>query len=1234
MARVEDHSARARLLRQLEDRILVLDGATGTQIQSYGLVEGDFRGDRLRDHPVELQGNNDLLCLTRPDVIAEIHRAYLEAGADIITTNTFNATSVSQADYKTEHLVCEINEAAARIAREAADEQTTKTPDKPRFVAGCLGPTSKSCSISPDVDDPGMRSVDFDLMKENYAEAAEGLVAGGADILMVETVFDTLNAKAALFAIAEIMEEREDKLPIWISGTITDASGRTLTGQTAEAFWISVSHAKPLIIGMNCALGAEALRPYIQELAGAADTNVAVHPNAGLPNEMGGYDDTPEEMAALLRGFAEEGLVNVVGGCCGTTPEHIAAIADAVSGVKPRPVPGLDPICRLSGLEALKIGPDSLFVNIGERTNVTGSRKFARLIREGNYERALEVAAQQIRDGAQVIDVNMDDAMLDGPQAMTRFLNLAASDPEIGRVPVMIDSSDWEVIEAGLKCLQGKGIVNSVSLKDGEEELKRRARLISRYGAAAVFMAIDESGQAERYERKVEICTRGYDTLTVKAAFRAEDIIFDPSVFAVATGMKEHDDYAVDFIEACRTIKETLPHCLVSGGVSNLSFAYRGNEMVRRAMHSAFLYHAIEAGLDMGIVNAGQLEVYREIPREMLETVEDVILNRRPDATERLTEMAHRTRGMKAAKVEDPAWRLHPVAERISHALVNGIVEYIEDDCREALKERGGALAVIEGPLMDGMNLVGELFGAGKMFLPQVIRSARVMKQAVSSLEPYLEEAKDDSPKSKGRILLATVKGDVHDIGKNIVGVVLECNGYEVIDLGVMRPAAEILQTAMERKVDAVGLSGLITPSLHEMVHVAAEMQRAEMAMPLLIGGATTSKAHTAVKIDPEYEKLVLHVRDASRAVSVVNRLTDKDERPLLEAETSERYERIRSDREERRDEPQLIALAEARRRAVGISWDGYVPPEPKLPGVRQFDDYPPSELIETIDWTPFFIAWKIPGRYPGVLDSEKFGEQARRLLDDAKAMLASIVEEKLVRARAVVGIFPANARGDDVEIYSDEGRSDIVEVASFLRQQRRRREGDANACLSDFVAPGDSGLADYLGAFAVSAGFGADEAAQRFEKRGDDYGSVMLKLLADRLAESLAEVVHMRVRRELWGYAPDEALSNEELIAEAYSGIRPAPGYPACPDHTEKEIIWRLLDAERRSGISLTESYAMSPGASVSGWYFSHPSSYYFGLGKIDREQAGDYAGRKGVALEEVERWLAPNLCYDPRAG
>ncbi len=1234
MGCVKSETGITQLRRQLESRILALDGATGTQIQSYGLAEADFRGDRLRDHPVELQGNNDILCLTRPDVVAGIHRAYLEAGADIITTNTFNATRVSQADYKTEELVREINETAARIAREAAEEHTKRTPEKPRFVAGCLGPTSKSCSISPDVEDSGKRSVDFDLMKANYAEAAEGLIAGGADILMVETVFDTLNAKAALFAIAQLTEGRKEKIPIWVSGTITDASGRTLTGQTAEAFWISVSHAKPLIVGMNCALGAEALRPHIQELSEVADTNVAVHPNAGLPNEMGGYDDTPEDMAKVLRGFAEEGLVNVVGGCCGTTPEHIAAMADAVGGIKPRTIPVLDPVCRLSGLEPLKIGPDSLFVNVGERTNVTGSRKFARLVREGSFEQALEVAAQQIRDGAQVIDVNMDDAMLDGPRAMTRFLNLAASDPEISRVPVMIDSSDWKVIEAGLKCLQGKGIVNSVSLKEGEEELERKARLIRRYGAAVVFMAIDETGQAEDYERKVEICTRGYDTLTRKAGFPAEDIICDPSVFAVATGMKEHDDYAVAFIEACRTIKKTLPRCLVSGGVSNLSFAFRGNETVRRAMHSAFLYHAIAAGMDMGIVNAGQLEVYREIPRELLDAVEDVILNRRPDATERLTELAHRTKGKKETKVEDPAWRLQPVGERIRHALVNGIVDRVEEDCREALKELGGALEVIEGPLMDGMNLVGDLFGAGKMFLPQVIRSARVMKQAVASLEPYLETEKDESLQSKGRILLATVKGDVHDIGKNIVGVVLECNGYEVIDLGVMRPAEEIIRTARERKVDAVGLSGLITPSLHEMVHVASEMQRAEMEVPLMIGGATTSKAHTAVKIDPKYHAPVLHVKDASLAVSVANRLMDRDERPLLVAEMEESYERVRTDREGRSEESQLIGLGEARRRAVEIGWEGYTPPEPRLAGIKQFDDYPLSELIETIDWTPFFIAWKIPGRYPDVLDSGKYGEQARRLLDDAGGMLAAIVEERLLRARAVVGIFPANARGDDVEIYADEDRSDVAEVARFLRQQRRKKEGDPNACLSDFVAPRDTGLADYLGAFVVSAGFGADEAARRFEERGDDYGGVMLKLLADRLAESLAEAVHLLVRRELWGYAPDEAFSNEQLIAEAYGGIRPAPGYPACPDHTEKAVIWRLLDAESRTGVSLTESYAMSPAASVSGWYFSHPSSRYFGLGKIDREQAADYAGRKGVALAEIERWLAPNLCYDPRAG
>jgi 5-methyltetrahydrofolate--homocysteine methyltransferase len=1216
--------------RQLECRILVLDGAMGTLIQSHNLEEADFRGELFRDHPVDLKGNNDILSLTRPDIIAGIHRAYLEAGADIITTNSFNGTSVSQADYETAAHAREIHRAAAALARQAVEQFAS---DRPRFVAGSLGPTNKSCSLSPDVNDPGLRAVTFGDMKRSYAEAAEGLLDGGADILMVETVFDTLNAKAALFAISEILERRGLDIPVWVSGTITDISGRTLTGQTPEAFWISVSHARPFIVGMNCALGGEALRPYLQELAQVADTRVAVHPNAGLPNELGGYDDSPAEVAAVLRDFAEEGMVNVVGGCCGTTPEHIAAIARAVDGMAPRAIPRLEPLCRLSGLEPLKIGPDSLFVNIGERTNVTGSRKFARLIRESDFERALDVARQQIRDGAQVIDVNMDDAMLDGVQAMTTFLNLAAADPEISRVPVMIDSSDWNIIEAGLQCLQGRGIVNSISLKDGEEEMQRRAKLIGRYGAAVIFMAMDEIGQAESYERKIEICSRGYELLTAKAGFPPEGIIFDPSIFAIATGMEEHNDYAIAFIEACRTIKRTLPHTLVSGGVSNLSFSYRGNETIRQAMHSAFLYHAIAAGMDMGIVSAGQLTVYREIPPELLTAVEDAIFNRRPDATERLTDLAHRTKGRKRTKEQDPAWRAAPVRERLGHALVNGIADHVEEDCLAALAEIGSPLAVIEGPLMDGMNLIGDLFGSGKMFLPQVIRSARVMKQAVAVLEPYLEAAKGEKPKSNGRILMATVKGDVHDIGKNIVGVVLECNGYDIIDLGVMVPAEKILRTAREQKADIIGLSGLITPSLGEMVHVAGEMQRQGMELPLLIGGATTSVAHAAVKIDPEYKHTVLQVRDASRAVSVVRRLLDEQARPVLAAETKAEYARVRAKREERQAELQLLTLEQARRRAVAIDWQGYEPPQPALRGVRLFAGYPLAELRQTIDWTPFFIAWKLPGRYPAIFESEKYGEQARELHRDAEAMLDSIVEQRTLSARAVVGIFPANRVGDDIEIYADDDREQTLAVARCLRQQRVMREGQANASLADFIAPRESGLRDHLGAFAVSAGFGADEEARTFAERGDDYSSVMIKLLADRLAESLAERMHLLTRQELWGYDQDERLTNDELISEAYVGIRPAPGYPACPDHTEKAVIWQLLDADRRLGVTLTETYAMNPGASVSGWYFSHPSSHYFGVGKIDRDQLADYARRKGMAVEEAERWLSPNLCYDPRA-
>jgi 5-methyltetrahydrofolate--homocysteine methyltransferase len=1222
----------SRLRRELDRRILVLDGAMGTMIQAHGLDESAFRGERYAGHPRELRGDNDLLSLTRPEVILGIHRAYLEAGADIVTTNTFNATAVSQADYGLAADVREMNEAAARLARTAADEFTARTPDRPRFVAGCLGPTSKTCSLSPDVNDPGYRAVTFEQMRAAYAEAAAGLLDGGVDVLMVETIFDTLNAKAAIYALRELLEERGLDLPIWISGTITDRSGRTLTGQTSEAFWISVQHARPLLVGLNCALGAEALRPHLQELSRVADTRVSIHPNAGLPNELGEYDDTPSAMARVLGGFAREGLVNVVGGCCGTTPEHIRAIAAAVAGLPPRPVPELPPRLRLSGLEPLKVGPDSLFVNIGERTNVAGSRKFARLIREEDYEAALQVGRQQVRNGAQIIDVNMDDAMLESAAAMTAFLHMAAADPEISRVPVMIDSSKWEVLEAGLRCLQGKGIVNSISLKDGEESFKEKAHRILRYGAAVIVMAFDEQGQADTYERKVEICTRAYRILTEQVGFPPEDIIFDPNIFAVGTGLEEHAGYAVAYIEATRTIKRTLPHCWISGGVSNLSFAFRGNDAVREAMHSAFLYHAIRAGMDLGIVNAGQLAVYEEIPAELREAVEDVILDRRPDATARLTDLALQVKGRESRPEEDLGWREIPVRQRLSHALIHGLADYIEEDCSAALAELGEPLAVIEGPLMDGMNVVGDLFGDGKMFLPQVIRSARVMKKAVAFLEPELQRRRQSgAERSKGRILLATVKGDVHDIGKNIVGVVLACNGYEIIDLGVMTPAEKILATARERGVDIVGLSGLITPSLEEMVHVGSEMQRAGMTLPLLIGGATTSRAHTAVKIDPSYEGPVLHVQDASRAVGVVSQLLDDTAGPALAHQVKQQYAAAREERGGRQREERLLGLAEARANRVPVSWTEYAPPAPRRPGVQVFEDYPLAELVETIDWTPFFHAWRLSGRYPAILDSDKFGTEARRLYGDATALLERIVAEKSLRARGAVGLFPANAVGDDIEVYTDEERREVRAVIHGLRQQRRMNSGKPNACLADFVAPRETGLPDHVGAFVVAAGFGAAELARTFADEHDDYSSILVKALADRLAEAFAERLHARVRREFWGYAPDEDLDNEALIAEKYVGIRPAPGYPACPDHTEKGILFDLLDAEHRTGVRLTESYAMSPGAAVSGWYFSHPASHYFGLGKIGRDQVEDYALRKDMSVAEVERWLAPNLAYQP---
>jgi 5-methyltetrahydrofolate--homocysteine methyltransferase len=1224
------HTDRTALLKQAaRERILILDGAMGTMIQAHRLGESDFRGTQFANHPQNLKGNNDLLSLTRPDVIESIHRAYLEAGADIIETNTFNSTSISQSDYHTQAVTYELNFAGARLARRAADDFTAKDPSRPRFVAGILGPTNRTCSMSPDVNSPSFRNTTFDAMYDAYYEQARGLVDGEVDILLVETVFDTLNAKAALSAIRTLLDERKLDLPIWVSGTITDASGRTLSGQTPSAFWISVSHANLFCIGFNCALGAAALRPHIEELSAGANTLVSVHPNAGLPNEFGEYNDTPAYMAGVLREFALSGFLNIVGGCCGTTPDHIRAIATAVDGIPPRRIPEIPPHCFLSGLEPLVIRPDSLFVNVGERTNVTGSIKFSRLIKADQYEQALEVARDQVKNGAQIIDVNMDDALLDSRLCMEIFLRHVASEPEITRVPVMLDSSRWEVLEAGLKCLQGKGIVNSISLKDGEDEFRRRARLIRKYGAAVIVMAFDENGQADSYERKVAICTRCYGILTEELGFPPQDIIFDPNIFAIATGMDQHNNYAVDYLTACRTIKETLPHCLVSGGVSNLSFAFRGNDFIREAMHSAFLYHAVQAGMDMGIVNAGQLAVYDEIPKDLLVAVEDVILNRRPDATAHLLEMAQTVRGEKQKQTEDLSWRQKAVEERLSHALVHGIADYVEADTEEARQSLGQPLRVIEGPLMSGMNIVGDLFGAGKMFLPQVVKSARVMKKAVAVLIPYLEADQSRLGTKKGKILLATVKGDVHDIGKNIVGVVLGCNNYEIIDLGVMVSADRILETARKEDVDIIGLSGLITPSLDEMVHVANEMERTHLELPLLIGGAATSQVHTAVKIEPAYHGSTVYVPDASRSVNVVSNLLNPEKRDKFAEVVREKYAQVREDHAGRRAASRLQPLIEARRHGVEIEWAGYQPATPKLPNVRVFENYPLGELVNYIDWTPFFMAWEMPGRYPDILNAKHSAIQARRLFADAQTLLARICDEKLLTARAVLGFFPANAVGDDLELYADAARRERRTIVHFLRQQKAREEGRFDACLSDFVAPKETGLPDHIGAFAVSAGFGTAELAHRFEQDNDDYNAIMTKALADRLAEALAERMHQLVRKELWGYAPDESLIPADLIKENYVGIRPAPGYPACPDHTEKRTLFELLDVEKRIGITLTESYAMYPAASVSGWYFSHPQSYYFAVGRIDRDQVLDYAARKNVPVDEVERWLRPNLGY-----
>ncbi len=1220
----------ARLEALLSERILVLDGAMGTMIQRYKLEEKDYRGDRFADYSMDLKGNNDLLSLTQPDIIRSIHTAYLDAGADVIETNTFNSTATSMADYRMEDLVYELNVAGARIGRQAAEAKTRETPERPRFVAGVLGPTSRTASMSPDVNDPGFRNISFDELVLAYTEATRGLVDGGADILLVETVFDTLNCKAALFAIDEFFESTGLRLPIMVSGTITDASGRTLSGQTTDAFWSSIAHANPLSVGLNCALGAKELRPHVYDLAQVAECFTSVHPNAGLPNEFGEYDDSPEYMAGMIKEFAQSGFVNIVGGCCGTTPAHIEAIAAAVADVAPRPIPDIAPQCRLSGLEPLNIGPESMFVNVGERTNVTGSAHFARLVKEGDYETALDVARQQVANGAQIIDVNMDEAMLDSEAAMKTFLNLIASEPDISRVPIMVDSSKWSVIETGLKCIQGKGVVNSISLKEGEAAFIEHAKLVRRYGAAVIVMAFDEKGQADTQQRKVEICSRSYRVLTEKVGFPPQDIIFDPNIFAVATGIEEHNNYAVDFIEATREIKKTLPHALVSGGVSNVSFSFRGNNPVREAIHAVFLYHAVKAGMDMGIVNAGQLEVYEEIQPELRERVEDVVLNRGPDATERLVEIAAQVEGKAKSPEEDLAWRQAPVSERLAHALVKGITEFIEEDAEQARQHYERPIQVIEGPLMDGMNIVGDLFGDGKMFLPQVVKSARVMKKAVAYLVPFIEEekAKSQERSARGKVLMATVKGDVHDIGKNIVGVVLSCNNYEVIDMGVMVPCDKILAAAKEEQVNLIGLSGLITPSLEEMSHVAKEMERQGFSVPLLIGGATTSRVHTAVKIAPHYRHTTVYVKDASRAVGVASNLLSTDLRDEFVAQVKGEYEVVRDRHAGKQQRTQWLSLSDARKNKLQVHWDEVKPASPAKLGVTVFEDYDLSELQHYIDWTPFFHAWELVGSYPAILNDETVGEEATRLFRDAQAMLKQIIDQKRLIAKGVIGLFPANSvADDDVEVYTDDSRTEVLTVFHTLRQQTEKPPGRPNLALADFIAPKVSGVKDYVGGFAVTAGMGIEAIVSEYEADHDDYNSIMAKALADRLAEAFAERMHERVRKEFWAYAKTEDLSNDALRREQYQGIRPAPGYPACPDHTEKRTLFDLMGVEAAAGITLTESFAMLPTASVSGLYFSLPASQYFAVGKINTDQAKDYARRKGMTVAEVEKWLAPNL-------
>jgi len=1220
--------------QQLQQRILILDGAMGTMIQAYKFEEQDYRGDRFADWHLDVKGNNDMLVLTQPDVIKAIHNEYLAAGADILETNTFNATTIAMADYDMESYSAEINFAAAKIAREAADEFTAKNPDKPRFVAGVLGPTNRTCSISPDVNDPAFRNVTFDQLKDAYIESTKALIEGGSDLILIETIFDTLNAKAAIFAVETVFDELQVRLPVMISGTITDASGRTLSGQTTEAFYNSLRHAKPISFGLNCALGPVELRQYVAELSRISDFAVSAHPNAGLPNAFGEYDFSVEDMNVHVNEWAESGFLNIIGGCCGTTPEHIKGMADAVAKVKPREVKPREIACRLSGLEALTIANDSLFVNVGERTNVTGSAIFKRLITEENYDKAIAVALQQVENGAQIIDINMDEGMLDSKAAMIRYLNLIAGEPDIAKVPIMLDSSKWDILEEGLKCIQGKGVVNSISLKEGEDNFRKQAELLRRYGAAVIVMAFDEQGQADTRVRKYEICKRAYDILVHEIGFPAEDIIFDPNIFAVATGIEEHNNYAVDFIEAVADIKENLPHAMISGGVSNVSFSFRGNNPVREAIHAVFLYHAIKNGMDMGIVNAGQLAIYSSIPDDLRLAVEDVIQNSDKEATERLLDVAEAYRGQTGSQNNkaDLTWRELPIKERLEYSLVKGINEFIVEDTEAARLVAERPLDVIEGPLMDGMNTVGDLFGAGEMFLPQVVKSARVMKQAVAHLNPFIEAEKTEV-KSNGKVLLATVKGDVHDIGKNIVGVVLQCNNYDIIDLGVMVSCDDILRVAKEEKVDVIGLSGLITPSLDEMVHVAKEMKRLELNLPLLIGGATTSKAHTAVKIEPQYDHPVIYVPNASRSVSVVSTLLsdDKEKRTAYLERQNTEYDRVRERHYKKGPRSSLIPLEDARKNATPINFDNYTPKTPNKLGVTVLDDLDLTIVRNYIDWTPFFMTWQLSGKYPLILRHEVVGEEATKLFNDANALLDDVINNKKLQAKAVFGLFPAHRQQDDLIVFEDDNREKQLMKLHQLRQQSKKPAGQFNRCLADYVADEASGINDYVGAFAVSAGFGCDDLVKEFDAQHDDYNSILIKAVADRLAEASAEYLHEKIRKEYWGYAPDESLKNDDLIREKYQGIRPAPGYPACPEHTEKGLLWELLNVKENIGMDLTSSFAMWPGAAVSGWYFAHPESKYFAVAKLAKDQVIDYATRKEMTLPQAERWLSANLDYEP---